>query len=43
LITLDKKMHTMKRHAIALAVLVVSLMQEFNILNFDREINLEEL
>jgi hypothetical protein len=36
-------MHTMKRHAIALAVLVVLLMQEFNILNFDREINLEEL
>jgi len=33
----------MKRHAITLAVLVVSLMEEFNILNFDRDINLEEL
>lgn len=44
LISLDKKMHEMKRHAVSLAVLIVSLMQEFNILNLDnQEVDLEEL
>ena len=44
LLSLDKKMHEMKRHAVCLAVLVVSLMQEFDILNLqDRELDLAEL
>ncbi len=43
MISLDKKMHTMKRHSIALAVLIVSLMQDFNILNFDKEVDIAEL
>jgi hypothetical protein len=37
-------MHEMKRHAVCLAVLVVSLMQEFEILYLeDREVDLAEL
>lgn len=37
-------MHEMKRQAVCLAVLVVSLMQEFDILHLDdREVDLAEL
>ena len=44
LISLDNKMHEMKRHALCLAVLAVSLMQQFNILNLDiPDLDLDEL
>lgn len=43
LISLDLKMHEMKRQALALAVLILGLMQKFDILSFDENVNLDEL
>lgn len=43
LMTLDSKMHKMKRHALALAVLVVGLMQRNGILDLQGDVNIEEL